>query len=61
MIHNFKNNQTTHPTINLKFHRIVVVVEEEWFDHMNITDGATFPKALIKRAKTRVNQKIFST
>ena len=36
----------------------IVVIEEEQFDDMNLTDGATFPKGLIKRAKTRVNQKI---
>ena len=32
-------------------------IEEEWFDEMNLTDGATFPTPLIRRAKTRVNQK----
>ena len=35
-----------------------MVVKEEWFDEMNVTDGVAFPKTLIKRAKTRVNQKI---
>ena len=36
----------------------IVVVEEEWFDDMNLTDGETFLTDLIKRAKNRVNQKI---
>ena len=35
-----------------------MVIEEEWFDDMNLTDGATFPTALIKRAKSRFNKKI---
>ena len=35
-----------------------MVIEEEWFDDMILTDGATFPTPLIKRAETRVNQKI---
>ena len=35
-----------------------MVIEEEWFDETNLTDGSIFPAALIKRAKTRVNQKI---
>ena len=36
---------------------IIVVFEGEWFYDMNLTDGATFPTALSKYAKTRVNQK----
>ena len=40
-------------------HKIIVVIEEEWFDDMNLTDGATFTMDLIKRAKNMVNQKIF--
>ena len=35
-----------------------MVIEEEWFDDMNLTDGETFPTTLIKFTKTRVNQKI---
>ena len=35
-----------------------MVIEEEWFDDMNLTDGATFPMDLIKHTKTTVNQKI---
>ena len=31
---------------------------EEWFDSINLTDGETFPKALIKRTKSIVHQKI---
>ena len=33
-------------------------IEEYWYDYMNLTDGATFLTALIKRAKSRFNQKI---
>ena len=29
----------------------IVVIEEEWFDDKNLTYDATFPTALIKRAK----------
>ena len=35
-----------------------MLIEEGWFHDMNLTDGATFLIALIKRAKTRFNQKI---
>ena len=35
-----------------------MVVENEWFDGTNLSDGATFPTALIKRAKKKVNQNI---
>ena len=35
-----------------------MVIEEEWFDDMSLTDDATFLTSLIKRAETRVNQKI---
>ena len=35
-----------------------MVIEEELFDHMNLTDFATFPVDLIKRGKTKFNQKI---
>ena len=31
------------------FRENIVVIEEEWFDGMNLTDGTTFPKVLIKR------------
>ena len=34
-----------------------MVIDEEWFDDMNLTSDATFPPSLIKRAKTRVNLK----
>ena len=37
----------------------VAVIEEDWFDDMNLTDGATFSMPLIKCAKTRVNQNRF--
>ena len=35
-----------------------VVIEEEWFDDMNLTDHATFPIALIKHAKNLESTKI---
>ena len=35
-----------------------MVVEEEWFDDEDLTDGTTFPSDLIKHAKSRFNQKI---
>ena len=35
-----------------------MVIEEEWFDDTNLTNGTTFPTPLIKCAKTRANQKI---
>ena len=31
---------------------------EEWFDDMNLIDSATFLMPLIKREKTRVDQKL---
>ena len=34
-----------------------MVVQEEWFDDMNLTYGSNFPTALIKRAKYRFNFK----
>ena len=35
-----------------------MIIDEEWFDDIILTDGATFTMPLIKCAKTRVNQKI---
>ena len=35
-----------------------MVIEEEWFNSINLTDGAIFLTFLIKCAKTRVNTKI---
>ena len=37
------------------FRKTVVVIEEELFDAMNLTDVTTFPTALIKYAKTIFN------
>ena len=34
-----------------------MVIEEKWFDEMNLADGTTFITPLIKGAKTGVNQK----
>ena len=38
----------------------MLVIGEEWFDGINVTDSANFPLALIKRAKFRFNQKQFT-
>ena len=35
-----------------------MVIQEEWFDDMNLTDGEIFLMDLIKRAKNRFNKKI---
>ena len=40
---------------NKIFCKTIVVIEEEWFDGMNLTYGATFLMSLIKRAKSRIN------
>ena len=37
----------------------ITFIEEDWFADMDLTDGATFPTALIKFSKSRFNQKIF--
>ena len=42
------------------FCKNIVVIEEEFFSDMNLTDGATFAKTLIKRAKSIINQKSIS-
>ena len=39
------------------FCEIIVVIKEEWFSDMNLTDGANFPTALIKHTKFRINKK----
>ena len=39
------------------FYDKTVVIEEEWFSDRDLTDGANFPQALIKRAKYRFNKK----
>ena len=36
----------------------IVVKEEEWFADMNLTDGATFPMALIKHENQESTKKI---
>ena len=56
MKHNKKSDHTSNNEVK-PFRKIIVVIEEEWFDAINFTDGATFPTDLIKLAKTRVNQK----
>ena len=35
-----------------------MVIEEEWFSDISLTNDATFPEALIKRANSIFNQKI---
>ena len=40
------------------FCKNIVVIEGEFVDDMNLTDGAIFPMAMIKRAKSILNQKI---
>ena len=35
-----------------------MVIEEEWFEDINLTDGSTFTMTLIKREKYRLNQEI---
>ena len=35
----------------------IVVTKEEWFADINSIDGVAFPTFLIKRAKSRFNQK----
>ena len=37
----------------------ILVIEGKWLSGMNLTDGATFPAALIKSAESRFNQKIY--
>ena len=60
--HNFYDTsflkQSKHTPNNKEklFREIIVVVEEEWFDAINLTDGATFLTALIKREKTTFNK-----
>ena len=35
----------------------IVVIEEEWFAYITLTDGATFLVALIKFAKSKIKNK----
>ena len=53
-----KEPYNTSSNKDIYFCESVVVIEEEWFYGMNLTDGATLPTPLIKRAKTRVKNKI---
>ena len=55
-----KTKKTPSHTSNDKvklFCENIVVIEEELFDDTNLTDGATFKTALIKREKSRFNIK----
>ena len=36
----------------------IMVIEEEWFSDMNLAGASTFPKVLIKRAKSIINLNI---
>ena len=40
------------------FRKNIVVIQEEWFADMNLTDGATFPMALIKHENQESTKKI---
>ena len=51
-----KSDHTSNNELKLFFENIVVL-EEEWFYNLNLTYDATFPTALIKRAKSVFNQK----
>ena len=57
MIHNLKKSDHTSNDKVKTFCKSIVVVEEEWFDDINLSDGATFLTDLIKDAKNIVNQK----
>ena len=52
-----QSDHTSNDKVRL-FRENIVVIEEEWFVDMNLTDGATFLAALIKSSKSRINQKI---
>ena len=45
-----QSNHTCNDKVKL-FRRDIVIIEEEWFHDNNLSDGATFLIALIKRAK----------
>ena len=51
-----KSDHSSNNKVELSWKNIVVV-EEEWFSDMDLTDGATFPMSLIKRTKYRFNRK----
>ena len=40
------------------FFKSIVAIKKKWFDDMNFPSNATFPMAMIKRAKNKVNKKI---
>ena len=52
---NKQSDHTSNDKVQI-FRESVVVIEEELFDDVNLTDGTTFLAALIKRAKTRGNK-----
>ena len=39
------------------FRKNIVLVQEGWFADINLTDGETFPTAIIKRLKHRIKLK----
>ena len=53
----FKINQTAHPAIKLNYFAKILWSSRNNSFHMNLTDGEKFPMGLIKRAKSRINQK----
>ena len=46
-------------TKDKSFRENKAVKEEEWFSNINLTYSATFPKSLLKRAKSRFNKNNF--
>ena len=52
-----ESDHTSNNKVKL-FRENIVVIEEEWFSDMNLTDDLTFLKVLIKHAKYIINQKI---
>ena len=51
-----KSDHTSNNKVKL-FRENIVVIEDKWFDDMNLTYGASFPTALIKYKKYRIKQK----
>ena len=58
MIENWKKSDPTSNNSVDCFRKNVVVIDEEWFNDINLTGGANFPTPLIKHAKTGFNKKL---
>ena len=50
-----KSDHTSENKVKL-FRENIVVIEEELISEMNLTHGATFSTALIKREKSRISK-----